>query len=153
MGDQIPFSRREKQVIDLLILGKSNKQIALALGISVRAVEFHLSNIYAKLGVSSRTEAALKLSQTQLRESTGDTLRESAVLETEEADENIGRSVSTQRIPMDKSFFAKLVLLVLIALICLLAMVFMATQRESGQQIIAESAIIQVSTRIISIAR
>ncbi len=81
LGEQIQFSEREKQVIDLLILGKSNKQIALALGISVRAVEFHLSNIYTKLNVSSRTEAALKLSKTGLRESTGDKLRESAVLE------------------------------------------------------------------------
>jgi DNA-binding NarL/FixJ family response regulator len=56
------FSPREQQVIEQLLQGKSNKQIALALGLSVRAVEFHLGNLYAKLGVASRTEAALKLS-------------------------------------------------------------------------------------------
>lgn len=55
MGQPTLFSAREQQVIDLLLLGKSNKQIALALGVSVRAVEFHLSNIYSKLEVTSRT--------------------------------------------------------------------------------------------------
>lgn len=36
------LSRREKDVVDLLLQGKSNKQIALALGVSERTVEFHL---------------------------------------------------------------------------------------------------------------
>jgi DNA-binding CsgD family transcriptional regulator len=55
------FSEREQEVIDLLVQGKSNKQIALHLKISNRTVEFHLSNIYSKLNVSSRTEAVLLL--------------------------------------------------------------------------------------------
>jgi DNA-binding CsgD family transcriptional regulator len=66
-----PFSEREKDVIQFLLQGKSNKQIALALGISSRTVEFHLSNIYAKLGVNNRSEAILKLTEHRLRESTG----------------------------------------------------------------------------------
>jgi DNA-binding CsgD family transcriptional regulator len=66
-----PFSEREKDVIQFLLQGKGNKQIALALGISNRTVEFHLSNIYAKLGVNSRSEAILKLTESRLRESTG----------------------------------------------------------------------------------
>ena len=53
LSDSNPFSERENDVIKLLLQGKSNKQIALDLGISTRTVEFHLSNIYAKLGVSS----------------------------------------------------------------------------------------------------
>ena len=53
--DSNKFSKREKDVVRLLLRGKSNKQIALELGISNRTVEFHLSNIYAKLGVNSRT--------------------------------------------------------------------------------------------------
>ncbi len=52
---------REQQVIEQLLQGKSNKAIALALGLSVRAVEFHLSNLYAKLGVASCAEAILKI--------------------------------------------------------------------------------------------
>ncbi|MBI2758634.1 MAG: response regulator transcription factor [Chloroflexi bacterium] len=100
MESQIQFSERERQVNELLAQGKSNKQIALALGVSVRAVEFHLSNIYAKLGVNSRTEAALKLAETDLRESTGADLRESTVVEMGKPADNGGASISTRRIPM-----------------------------------------------------
>ena len=55
------FTKREKDVIDLLMQGMSNKQIAAKLVITGHTVEFHLKNIYAKLGVSSRTEAILVL--------------------------------------------------------------------------------------------
>ena len=41
--------------------GKSNKQIAFALGVSERTIEFHLKNIYAKLQVTSRVELILAL--------------------------------------------------------------------------------------------
>lgn len=100
MEQKTQFSKREREVIELLLQGRSNKQIALALGISVRAVEFHLSNIYAKLGVTSRTEAALKLAETYLRESTGADLRESTVVEMEKLADNGETSISTRRIPM-----------------------------------------------------
>jgi DNA-binding CsgD family transcriptional regulator len=77
------LSEREKDVARLLLQGKGNKQIAAALDITIRTVEFHLSNIYRKLEVASRTEAVLKLAETRLRESTGGLesgdLRESAV--------------------------------------------------------------------------
>lgn len=69
--DSNQFSEREKDVVKLLLQGKSNKQIALELGISNRTVEFHLGNIYTKLGVTSRTETFLKLSENHLWESTG----------------------------------------------------------------------------------
>jgi DNA-binding CsgD family transcriptional regulator len=65
------LSRRELEVIHLLLQGKSNKLIALALGISDRTVEFHLKNVYAKFQVSSRMELVLKLGNT-----TGDTISE-----------------------------------------------------------------------------
>ncbi len=149
MGEQIQFSEREKQVINLLILGKSNKQIALALGLSVRTIEFHLSNIYSKLGVGSRTEAVLKLSQTQLRESTGDELWKSTVLETDETNDNVDTSISTRRIPMNKSSFNRLILLILILLICMIAMILMAVERESGQEVAPESTNMPVATLIV----
>ena len=57
------FSKREEAVIGLLIEGKSNKMIAAALGISSSTVEYHLTRIYSKLGVSSRSEAFIRLSQ------------------------------------------------------------------------------------------
>ena len=59
----IPLSKREMEVFQLVLQGKSNKQIALSLAISVRTVEFHLKNIYAKYQVSSRIELLLKLGQ------------------------------------------------------------------------------------------
>ena len=64
MSDHSQFSRREKEVIGFLLQGKSNKQIALALGISNRTVEFHLKNIYTKYQVGSRIELVLKLVNT-----------------------------------------------------------------------------------------
>ena len=59
------LSRREKEVVGLLLQGKSNKQIALSLGVSERTVEFHLRNIYNKTQVSSRVELILKLGKRQ----------------------------------------------------------------------------------------
>jgi DNA-binding CsgD family transcriptional regulator len=58
------LSRREQEVVKQLMQGKSNKQIALALGISIRTVEFHLKNVYTKYQVSSRIELILHLGNT-----------------------------------------------------------------------------------------
>ena len=58
------LSKREKEVVNLLLQGKSNKLIALSLGISDRTVEFHLKNVYTKFQVSSRIELILKLENT-----------------------------------------------------------------------------------------
>jgi DNA-binding NarL/FixJ family response regulator len=51
------LTARELQVLQLLARGLANKQIALQMGISEHTVKFHVSSIYARLGVSSRTEA------------------------------------------------------------------------------------------------
>lgn len=57
------LSSREWEVVEQLLEGKSNKQIAATLHITVRTVEFHLNNVYNKLQVGSRTELILKLRQ------------------------------------------------------------------------------------------
>ena len=97
------FSEREMQVIDEIMLGKSNKQIATDLHISVRTVEFHNRNIYEKLGVASRAEAILKLSENHLRETTGDVNENnqgiSPVAMVGELPDNNARSI-TRRLPM-----------------------------------------------------
>jgi DNA-binding CsgD family transcriptional regulator len=64
MIPDVLLSKREKDVLKLVLQGKSNKQIALALDITVRTVEFHLKNVYAKFQVSSRIELVLKLGHT-----------------------------------------------------------------------------------------
>jgi DNA-binding NarL/FixJ family response regulator len=51
------LNEREQEVLDLLAQGARNKDIAEALFIVPRTVEYHLANIYSKLGVSNRTEA------------------------------------------------------------------------------------------------
>jgi DNA-binding CsgD family transcriptional regulator len=51
----------ERRVAELVAEGRSNKEVAAALFVSVRAVEANLSRIYAKLDVSSRTELVRRL--------------------------------------------------------------------------------------------
>lgn len=55
----ILLTDREQEVLALLARGLTNKDIAQTLILSVRTVEAHLRNIYGKLQVNSRTEAAL----------------------------------------------------------------------------------------------
>ena len=59
------LSPREREVLDQLILGHYNKNIADHLGITQRTVEFHRANIFDKMGVSSAIELAHKLGQLQ----------------------------------------------------------------------------------------
>ncbi len=53
------LTERETDVLTLLANGKANKEIALQLHISETTVKTHVSNILTKLGVPSRTQAAL----------------------------------------------------------------------------------------------
>ncbi|MCS6910607.1 MAG: response regulator transcription factor [Anaerolineales bacterium] len=60
MSPELPtLSRRERQVLYLLAEGKTNKEIAHELSICQKTVEFHLGKVFAKIGVGTRTEAAL----------------------------------------------------------------------------------------------
>jgi DNA-binding NarL/FixJ family response regulator len=52
-------SPRETEVLALVARGAANKEIAKSMGLSVRTVEAHLRNIFAKLLVGSRTEAVV----------------------------------------------------------------------------------------------
>jgi DNA-binding NarL/FixJ family response regulator len=51
------LNEREREVLELLTRGARNKEIAAQLFLSPKTVEYHLSNLFAKLGVSNRTEA------------------------------------------------------------------------------------------------
>jgi DNA-binding CsgD family transcriptional regulator len=98
-----PLTEREQDVAHLLLQGKSNKQIALELGITTRTVEFHLKNIYTKLGVTSRTEAILKLAEQSLWKTTGAVPVESTVAETSDPPEN-DSNVLSWRISMKTTY-------------------------------------------------
>jgi DNA-binding NarL/FixJ family response regulator len=54
------LSAREREVLELVVRGFSNKEIAARLEVTLDAVRWHLKNIYHKLHVHSRTDAALK---------------------------------------------------------------------------------------------
>lgn len=52
-----PLTARELQVLQCAAEGLANKEIAVQLQISEHTVKYHLSSLYSKMGVSSRTEA------------------------------------------------------------------------------------------------
>lgn len=67
------LTKQEATVLALVAKGRRNTEIASELFISTKTVETHLSRIFGKLGVSSRTQAALyvvhsnSLSNTEIR--------------------------------------------------------------------------------------
>jgi len=53
------LSQREMEVLQLLVKGRSNKEIAATLFLSEETVKFHLKTLFTKLDVQDRTEAAI----------------------------------------------------------------------------------------------
>lgn len=80
---------REAEVAAQVLAGKSNKAIAYALHITESTVEFHLKNIYAKLGVGSRTELILKLGKSTVADGTSPA----------QDSDNLAASPTTQTVP------------------------------------------------------
>jgi DNA-binding CsgD family transcriptional regulator len=59
--DTAPLTLREREVLDWVAAGKTNRDIAAIVGASPRTVEKHLERIYEKLGVETRTAAAMRV--------------------------------------------------------------------------------------------
>ena len=57
------LTAREREVLQHLAEGLSNKAIALRLGISEHTIKFHVNAIMSKLGAQSRTEAVVRATQ------------------------------------------------------------------------------------------
>lgn len=57
-GQNVMLSPQERRILPLVADGKTNKEIAVALGLSDKTIKSYLSNIFDKLQVTSRTQAA-----------------------------------------------------------------------------------------------
>ena len=57
-AETLDLTRREQEILKLVAEGHSNAKLAKMLWVTEQTVKFHLSNVYRKLGVSNRTEAA-----------------------------------------------------------------------------------------------
>lgn len=53
------LTNREREVLELLTNGDSNRELGQRLGVSPRTIQKHLQRIYAKLGVKNRMAAAV----------------------------------------------------------------------------------------------
>jgi DNA-binding NarL/FixJ family response regulator len=56
---ELNLTQREQEIVDLLVLGKSNKEMADKLCLSGDTIKAHLQHIFRKIGVSSRLEAVV----------------------------------------------------------------------------------------------
>ncbi len=101
MTNEVQISEREREILYLVANGATNQQIAQELNISINTVKVHLRNIFAKIGVVSRTEATLYAVRTGLVQvstverlisppvvMTEDTLEVEAAEETSESEDN-----------------------------------------------------------------
>jgi DNA-binding NarL/FixJ family response regulator len=66
----VPLSQREREVVQLLAEGLTNREIADTLTVSVGTVKAHVEHILTKLGVSDRTQAAVRAVELGLYRST-----------------------------------------------------------------------------------
>jgi LuxR family maltose regulon positive regulatory protein len=61
-----PLTVRELEILRLIAAGRSNPEIAELLYLSLNTVKWHVKNLYGKLGVSSRVEAAARAQELEL---------------------------------------------------------------------------------------
>jgi DNA-binding CsgD family transcriptional regulator len=59
----VNLSPREKEILEMLLSGKAIKEIAFGLGISYSGTNFHVKNLYTKLGIKNHTELLIKYSK------------------------------------------------------------------------------------------
>ena len=64
-SDRDQLTPREAQIAGQVAEGKSNREVADALYLTPKTVEFHLTRVYRKLGVRSRSELVRKMSETR----------------------------------------------------------------------------------------
>ena len=143
MAQTNELSKREKEVVELLLQGKSNKQIALTLGIAEHTVEFHLKNIYTKLQVGSRTEAIIKLGKSagsdiaNIGETAVDIVDENTHNENKSISQRQATSVMTLKLSLQEisSFLVtyKIPIIIWLLILCFLCIVLvLMSQRKTA---------------------
>jgi DNA-binding NarL/FixJ family response regulator len=55
----VTFTDREKEVLEMLVVGRSNKEIGAPLGIAERTVKAHVAKLMRKVGVQNRIELSV----------------------------------------------------------------------------------------------
>jgi DNA-binding NarL/FixJ family response regulator len=68
---QLGLTPRQADVLNLLLKGQPNKLIARELGLSVETIKDHVAAVLRSLGVSSRTQAVIAVSQILQKQGTG----------------------------------------------------------------------------------
>ena len=58
--DSVKLTKREKQIVELVVEGKSSQEIADGLYVCKKTVDFHLANAYEKLRVNNRAQAVIR---------------------------------------------------------------------------------------------
>ena len=66
LGSWSELTRREREILQLVAMGHSNRRVARRLWVTEQTVKFHLSNVYRKLDVTNRTEASRRAQQAGL---------------------------------------------------------------------------------------
>jgi DNA-binding NarL/FixJ family response regulator len=66
---QLGLSRRDREIIEGVLTGRSNDEIGMDIGISRKTVEAHVSKLFARFGVSTRVELARRAEREQWLES------------------------------------------------------------------------------------
>jgi DNA-binding CsgD family transcriptional regulator len=61
------LSETERRIVELVVAGLRNRQVAAELNLSPNTVVWNLSKVYRKLGISSRTELAARMAATPQR--------------------------------------------------------------------------------------
>jgi DNA-binding CsgD family transcriptional regulator len=59
MASLSDLTPREREILQLVLIGRTNKAIAAEFRIAEKTVEFHLNNIYAKIGAQTRLMAGI----------------------------------------------------------------------------------------------
>jgi DNA-binding NarL/FixJ family response regulator len=73
--DRIRLTKREAQVLHLLVTGRTNRQIGAELGLQANSVRNYLGGVYRKLGVTTRTQAAVRAIELGLSSTDPSTMR------------------------------------------------------------------------------